>query len=364
MLKHPDEVYPLIKLKMEARKVMRKQIPPQPHWGFCFTILPKVSISTTLAIQKLPKQLRGPVCIFYLVLRALDTVEDDTSIATEVKVPILLDFHRHIYDRKWHFSCDCTKKYYKVLMDNFHHVSTAFLELEKPLLFRLNLSSDPFVFVSFKDSIAFLLANFIPIFQRTNVIRDYLEDINETPKCRMFWPRQIWSKYVDKLEELKYEENSVKAVECLNEMVTNALSCMHVTILFRSNKMMSMGTLAMCYNNIQVFRGVVQIRLGLTAKIIDQAKTMEDVYKVFYDFSCMIRSKVDINDPNASKTLERLEIIMKTCRESGALNNRKSYILSSQPNYTRSDLDWLPWISSLKEGGARTPRSKMCDHET
>nr|GMD08649.1 squalene synthase [Ipomoea batatas]GMD09833.1 squalene synthase [Ipomoea batatas] len=78
--------------------------------------------------------------------------------------------------------------------------------------------------------------------------------------------------------------------------------------------------------------------LGLTAKIIDRAKTMEDVYNVFYDFSCMIRSKVNINDPNASKTLERLEIIMKTCRESGALNNRKSYILSSQPNYTRSDL--------------------------
>nr|GLL28443.1 squalene synthase-like [Ipomoea trifida] len=346
MLKHPDEVYPLIKLKMEARKVMRKQIPPQPHWGFCFTILPKVSISTTLAIQKLPKQLRGPVCIFYLVLRALDTVEDDTSIATEVKVPILLDFHRHIYDRKWHFSCDCTKKYYKVLMDNFHHVSTAFLELEKPyqeiiedITKRMGRGMAKFIgkevetiddfdeychyaaglvgiglsrlfHTAWKEDLTSdSLSNSMGLFlQRTNVIRDYLEDINETPKCRMFWPRQIWSKYVDKLEELKYEENSVKAVECLNEM------------------MMSMGTLAMCYNNIQVFRGVVQIRLGLTAKIIDQAKTMEDVYKV------------DINDPNASKTLERLEIIMKTCRESGALNNRKSYILSSQPNYTRSDL--------------------------
>jgi hypothetical protein len=36
--------------------------------------------------------------------------------------------------------------------------------------------------------------------QKTNIIRDYLEDINEKPKCRMFWPREIWSKYVDKLE--------------------------------------------------------------------------------------------------------------------------------------------------------------------
>lgn len=38
------------------------------------------------------------------------------------------------------------------------------------------------------------------VLQKTNIIRDYLEDINEIPKSRMFWPREIWSKYVDKLE--------------------------------------------------------------------------------------------------------------------------------------------------------------------
>lgn len=45
--------------------------------------------------------------------------------------------------------------------------------------------------------------NCLPFFetkQKTNIIRDYLEDINEIPKSRMFWPRQIWSKYVNKLE--------------------------------------------------------------------------------------------------------------------------------------------------------------------
>jgi farnesyl-diphosphate farnesyltransferase len=36
--------------------------------------------------------------------------------------------------------------------------------------------------------------------QKTNIIRDYLEDINEIPKSHMFWPREIWSKYADKLE--------------------------------------------------------------------------------------------------------------------------------------------------------------------
>lgn len=32
--------------------------------------------------------------------------------------------------------------------------------------------------------------------------------------------------------------------------------------------------------------------LGLTAKVIDRTKSMSDVYGAFYDFSCMLNSKV------------------------------------------------------------------------
>ncbi|KAI8027886.1 Squalene synthase 3 [Camellia lanceoleosa] len=75
-----------------------------------------------------------------------------------------------------------------------------------------------------EDLASDFLSNSMGLFlQKTNIIQDYLEDINEIPKSRMFWPRQIWSKYVNKLEDLKYKENSAKAVECLNDMVTNAL---------------------------------------------------------------------------------------------------------------------------------------------
>ncbi|XP_031130744.1 squalene synthase [Ipomoea triloba] len=382
MLKHPDDVYPLIKLKIAARQI-EKQIPPQPHWGFCYTMLQKVSRSFALVIQQLPIELRDAVCIFYLVLRALDTVEDDTSIATEVKVPILIDFHRHIYDREWHFLCGT--KDYKVLMDQFHHVSTAFLELGKnyqeaieDITMRMGAGMAKFICKEVEtiddydeychyvaglvglglsklfhasgteDLASDSLSNSMGLFlQKTNIIRDYLEDINEIPKCRMFWPRQIWSKYVNKLEELKYEENSVKAVQCLNDMVTNALSHVEDCLTYMSAlrdpsifrfcaipQIMAIGTLAMCYNNIEVFRGVVKMRRGLTAKVIDRTRTIEDVYGAFFDFSCMLISKVDHNDPSASKTLKRLEIILKTCRDSGTLNKRKSYILRAEPNYT------------------------------
>ncbi|KAH1120297.1 hypothetical protein J1N35_003457 [Gossypium stocksii] len=382
LMKHPDDFYPLLKLKMAARNA-EKQIPSEPHWGFCFSMLHKVSRSFALVIQQLDTELRNAVCIFYLVLRALDTVEDDTSVAADVKVPILIDFYRHIYDRDWHFSCGT--KEYKVLMDQFHHVSAAFLELEKgyqeaieDITLRMGAGMANFIckevetvddhdeychyvaglvglglsklFHAYgsEDLAPESLSNSMGLFlQKTNIIRDYLEDINEIPKSRMFWPRQIWNKYVKKLEDLKDEENSVKAVQCLNDMVTNALlhvddclkymSALRDPAIFRFcaiPQIMAIGTLALCYNNIKVFQGVVKMRRGLTAKVIDRTKSMADVYGAFYDFSCILKAKVDKNDPNAQKTMSRLDSILKTCRDSGVLNKRKSYIIENQSDYT------------------------------
>ncbi|XP_015892440.2 squalene synthase 2 [Ziziphus jujuba] len=381
MLRHPDDFYPLLKLKIAVRHA-GKQIPPEPHWSFCYSMLHKVSRSFALVIQQLDTDLRNAVCIFYLVLRALDTVEDDTSIPADVKVPILKAFHRHIYDRDWHFSCGT--KEYKVLMDQIHHVSTAFLELGEgykeaieDITKRMGAGMAKFIckevetvddydeychyvaglvglglsklfHASGKEDLAGDdISNSMGLFlQKTNIIRDYLEDINEIPKSRMFWPRQIWSKYVNKLEDLKDEENSDKAVQCLNDMVTNALihvedclkymSALRDPAIFRFcaiPQVMAIGTLAMCYNNIEVFRGVVKMRRGLTAKVIDRTRTMADVYRAFYDFATMLKSKVDMNDPNAKKTLSRLEIAQKACKDSGVLSTRKSYILKNQSRY-------------------------------
>lgn len=47
---------------------------------------------------------RHAVCIFYLVLRALDTVEDDMSIPLHKKVPMLNDFHTYLYQDDWSFT--------------------------------------------------------------------------------------------------------------------------------------------------------------------------------------------------------------------------------------------------------------------
>ena len=54
-----------------------------------------VACSFAVVVQQLPNkptrlQRRGDaVCVFYLVLRALDTVEDDMTLSVETKLPIL-----------------------------------------------------------------------------------------------------------------------------------------------------------------------------------------------------------------------------------------------------------------------------------
>nr|XP_040244666.1 squalene synthase 1 isoform X2 [Aegilops tauschii subsp. strangulata] len=130
VLSRPEEVPALVRLKLAAGRI-RREIPPQEHWAFAYDMLQRVSRSFALVIQQLGPDLRNAVCVFYLVLRALDTVEDDTAIPNEVKLPILRDFYRHIYNPDWLFSCGAND--YRVLMDYFRQVSTAFLELGEGL---------------------------------------------------------------------------------------------------------------------------------------------------------------------------------------------------------------------------------------
>lgn len=51
---------------------------------FCFKILRRVSRSFAIVIEKLEEPLRTTVCVFYLILRALDTIEDDPTIEESI----------------------------------------------------------------------------------------------------------------------------------------------------------------------------------------------------------------------------------------------------------------------------------------
>ena len=55
--------------------------------------------------------------MFYLVLRALDTVEDDMTIPLDRKVPMLKDFHSNLYNADWTFLKSQEKD--KIVLEDF-----------------------------------------------------------------------------------------------------------------------------------------------------------------------------------------------------------------------------------------------------
>ncbi|KAI3946328.1 hypothetical protein MKW98_010452 [Papaver atlanticum] len=371
----PEHLYPLLKRKLATRND-NSPVALELHWAFCYATLQKDFYIFELLIQKyLGPELRNAVCAFYLVLRALDTVEDDMNIPSDIKVPILENFHRHIYDGNLQFSAG--KGHEKDLIDQFGHVSTALLELQKSyqekieettkrmgggmakyVLKEVETVDDFNEYCHIVNGIVFQemsklfhssnLANLSPDYlpnsmglflQKVHDITDFMEDMKEIPRPHIHWPRQIWSKYVDELEDLTYKKNSEKAVCCLNDMVTDALShaedCLEYisflqdSTIFRPYavlQIINFGTLALCYNNIEVFGGGVKLSLGLCAKIVEETKAISDVYGAFYDFSSMLKTKVDNNDPNATATLSRLEAIQEVCKNSGLLNERSLYL--------------------------------------
>jgi farnesyl-diphosphate farnesyltransferase len=56
----PEEVVALVKLRVAAGQIKR-QIPPEEHWAFCYDMLQKVSRSFALVIQQLGPELRNAV---------------------------------------------------------------------------------------------------------------------------------------------------------------------------------------------------------------------------------------------------------------------------------------------------------------
>ncbi|KAJ7181136.1 farnesyl-diphosphate farnesyltransferase [Mycena filopes] len=70
----------------------------------CWALLDQTSRSFSSVIKELEGDLARVVCLFYLVLRALDTIEDDMTLPSHVKQPILRAFHQHTLTPGWNFT--------------------------------------------------------------------------------------------------------------------------------------------------------------------------------------------------------------------------------------------------------------------
>jgi phytoene/squalene synthetase len=114
------------------------------------------------------------------------------------------------------------------------------------------------------------LANHMGLFlQKTNIIRDYLEDILEEPAPRMFWPQEIWGKHANKLADFKEPQNrcAIVAVCNLNLRVSATFPVYRNQLCSYLNKLRELSRNKFQPNNV-LFRaasalGVTGLRLGI-----------------------------------------------------------------------------------------------------
>ncbi|MCI4395816.1 hypothetical protein PGIGA_G00196380 [Pangasianodon gigas] len=337
----------------------------------CYVYLNQTSRSFAAVIQALDGELRHAVCIFYLVLRALDTVEDDMTIPLEKKVPLLHHFHTFLYQPDWCFTeskekdrqvledfpsisvefRNLAQEYQDVISDICHRMGVGMAEfLEKKIgsmqewdkychyvaglvgvglsrLFSASLLEDPEVG---RDT---ELANSMGLFlQKTNIIRDYLEDQQEG---RSFWPEEAWSQFASRLEDFSQPQHLSSALACLNLLVTDALRHVPDVIAYLSRlrnqsvfnfcaipQVMAIATLSACYNNPLVFQGVVKIRKGQAVTLMMEATNMQAVQSMIAQYSQEILQKVSLSDPSRANTLCILGVIQEKTLSKAVLPSR------------------------------------------
>ena len=334
----PIEIKALLKLKIRgstyaAPKEPLDQLALQlDDRAFCYAALGKVSRSFSAVIQQLPDELKDAVCVFYLVLRALDTIEDDMNFSLEKKEPLLLNFYKHTQDETFSLSGVGDNRDYMILLENYQKVYRVFNQLNKASketivditklmgegmaefakrdvktitdfdlycyyvagLVGIGLTR---LFLAYNSEAIKLnnsneLSNSMGLFlQKTNIIRDYHEDLFSD---RSFWPEEIWRSHVSQLEELARNPKSADSLTCLNHMVLDALKhvpdCLEYLANVKDDKIfrftavpqvMAIATLAKLYNNPKVLTGVVKVRKGLAAKLMIYDITLMDVFKYF-----------------------------------------------------------------------------------
>ena len=443
LLLNPKALVAIVKLKtgVGLPGVKKGKIPAPPDFKvsdddakfidediiFCGTMLDKVSRSFASVIRQLPVTLALPVCIFYLILRALDTVEDDMDLqkfkaalasaeggkrrpaaisddeAREFKFKCLTHFHTLLEPEESDFYND--KVIFKTLSDadvGEKDEATLFKKFDSVVrVYNSCAKAQRDIMVDITKQMAAGMADYIGrdlsdkgtedladygqychyvaglvgeglsrlwttasdsglpqktldqlssergldtlssdmglFLQKTNIIRDYLEDILDQ---RAFWPKEVWGQYVKNLGDLKEEEFLAEALACLNHMICDALEKVPSSLTYLglledgSNQVMrfcaipqamAIATLEKLYANPLVFKGVVKIWKPTAARIVVETGSMAGIKAWFLACTKELQSKTKAWQKSkyflpeksaavAKRTVELLSQVEALCR--------------------------------------------------
>ncbi|KAJ6480977.1 farnesyl-diphosphate farnesyltransferase [Mycena sanguinolenta] len=251
LVTHPNEFRTLLQYYIyheQKRDITAKQEHPTSGWDRasmrrCWEFLDLTSRSFSAVIKELEGDLARVVCLFYLVLRALDTIEDDMTLSSDEKQPLLRDFHVHSRTPGWSFSGSGPDEKdrqllveYAIVVEELNLLTPAYRDAILTIADKMGRGMADFVarneskneknpasryletiadydlychyvagLVGEGLSLLFsasgkesphlasqleLSNNMGLLLQKTNITRDFAEDVDQE---RFFWPREIWA---------------------------------------------------------------------------------------------------------------------------------------------------------------------------
>ena len=368
---HPSELWALFRFKFLAGDVLVSSPLTQEERGSedmvrCYEYLARTSRSFAAVIRCIRDDtLRPAVAVFYLVLRALDTVEDDMSIPKDEKVTMLRSFSSYLDLEAWSYDKSTDKD--KIVLEDFPSISRAFRQLPDSCQIVIRETAGQMgdglasyldkriVSVADWDEYCLYAAGLVGVgltrlftsggdgtsgtevmersigmgrfLQKTNITRDYFEDARDG---RLFWPEEVWRQYGDTSDTFLAEENVARGVACLNHLITLTLHDVPKVLEFLTHlseltndrsvfnfcaipQVMAIATLLLCYDNKNVFRRSVKIRKGETVSLMLEATSLEGVRNIFSRYAQLIKDRIRLADPNASETARVCDVIITQC---------------------------------------------------
>lgn len=354
---HLSELRAIIQWKTWHNPVHeRDESKESPDLKECFRFLDLTSRSFAAVIKELHPELLVPVCLFYLCLRGLDTIEDDMTIDIAQKEPLLRQFDEHLEDETWTFDgngpnekdrellvkFDCVAREYNKIKDEYkviikditkqmgngmadyaknadqnangvktikdyelycHYVAGLVGEGLTRLFVEAKLANPALL------QRPELMESMGQLLQQTNIIRDIREDHDDK---RYFWPKEIWSKYVNRFDELFLKENQEKALQCSSEMVLTALNRADECLFYMAGikeqsvfnfvaipQSMAMATLELCFQNPTLFERNIKITKGAACQLMTEStQNLQLVCDVFRRYARKIHRKNNPSDPH------------------------------------------------------------------
>jgi farnesyl-diphosphate farnesyltransferase len=324
----------------------------------CFEFLDMTSRSFSAVIQELCPELCVSVSLFYLVLRGLDTIEDDMTIPFATKEPLLRDFDKILDKQGWTFNGNGPNEKDRPLLVEFDVVIAEFAKIPKvhqeiirDITRKMGNGMADYagdeehnvngvktiadydlychyvaglvgegltrLFVAAEKANPVLLekehlSNSMGLFlQKTNIIRDYREDLDDG---RAFWPKEIWTKHGTKFADFADPKNEEAALNCISEMVLDALrhadDCLFYLAGIKEQsvfnfaaipQVMAIATLALVFRNKEVFQKNVKITKGEACTLMMEVGNLRSVCNIFRKYLRIIHEKNTPKDPNFLK---------------------------------------------------------------